>query len=225
MSIVESTVEAALTLLSSMGLAGLYVLAVLELLLAPIPGEVVMALAGLLASRGDVALWQVVTVGTLGNLTGSFIQYLLGWKIARPVLIKLLKRFFIDERDLEKAERFFSQRSGFAAVAGGRLVPGVRSVISLPAGMARMSLPAFTAATLIGSLPWNTIFAYLGFVLGENWHVVRTYSTYLDIAGAAVLAALTVYIALKLAERSRRARANRTQSTPPAPSGTREVGT
>lgn len=221
MSIVESVVEIAVSLLSGMGLVGLYALTVLELLFAPIPGEAVMALAGLLASKGGATLWQVVAIGTLGNLTGAHVQYLLGLKVARPVLVKLGRYIFISERDLEAAEEFFRKRSGFAAVVAGRLVPGVRSVISIPAGMARMSVQAFATATFVGSLPWNAIFAYFGYVLGENWHLVQMYFRYLDVAGGLAIAALSLYAVLKLVERNRRACASRSESTPPVLSGRR----
>ena len=219
-------VELSVALLSSVGLPGIYAVAALELLLPPIPGEVVMALAGFLASRGRAELWQVVAAGTLGNLTGGLIQYLMGLKVARPVLVKLGKYMRFSERDLEKAEDFF-RRKGFGAVVAGRLVPGVRSIISIPAGMARMSVAAFTAATAAGSLPWNAIFAYMGYKLEENWHLVQMYSGYLDAAGALAIAAVVAYALLKIAGKgfNRKGSSNHRERTPPALSGTRAVGT
>lgn len=202
----------------------MYALAVLELLFAPIPGEVVMALAGFLASRGSMGFWHAVIAGTSGNLTGALVQYWLGLKVARPVLLRLGRYLLFSERDLEAAERFFLRR-GFTAVLVGRIVPGVRSVVSIPAGAARMKVPAFAAATLAGSLPWNLIFVYAGFMLGENWPRLLEYSRYLDTVGALALLSASAYVAVKLVQRNRRACASHTSSTPRAPSGTRRGGT
>ena len=200
MSLTETAVELVASLLARAGLPGLFLLAVAELLLAPIPGEAVFALAGFLASRGVIGLAEAVLVGTLGNLAGALVEYWLGLRVARPVLLKLSKYLMVSERDLEAAEEFFRRR-GAPAVFLGRFVPGVRSLMGFPAGMARMNPAVFAAATFAGSLPWNAAFAYAGYVLGERWSEVLRYSTYLDVAGAIALALAGVYLAAKLFKR------------------------
>jgi len=199
-SLTETAVELAASLLARAGLPGLFLLAVAELLLAPIPGEAVLALAGFLASRGVVGLAEAVLVGTLGNLAGALAEYWLGLRVARPALLKLGKYLMVSERDLEAAEEFFRRR-GAPAVFLGRFVPGVRSLMGFPAGMARMNPVVFAAATFAGSLPWNAAFAYAGYVLGERWSEVLRYSSYLDLAGAAALALAAAYLAAKFLKR------------------------
>ena len=220
MGVVEGLVEWAVSALSRMGLAGVCALMALELLIPPIPGEAVMALAGFLAGRGEVELWQAVAAGTFGTVVGALAQYLLGAKVARPALVRLGRYVMFSERDLEAAEELFRRR-GFLAVVLGRLVPGVRSVISIAAGVVRMSASAFLAATLAGSLPWNAAFAYAGYVLGENWYIVRAYSDYIDAAGALIVSAAAAYALLRLAGRARcrRGCSSRTSSAPRGSSG------
>jgi len=202
MSVTEAAVELAASLLARAGLPGLFLLAVAELLVAPIPGEAVFALAGFLSSRRAMGLAEAVLVGTLGNLAGSLIEYWLGLRVARPALLKLGKYLMIGERDLEAAEEFFRRR-GALAVFLGRFVPGVRSLMGFPAGMARMNPAVFAAAIFSGSLPWNAAFALAGYALGERWSEVLRYSSYLDLAGAAALALAAVYLAAKLIKRRR----------------------
>jgi membrane protein DedA with SNARE-associated domain len=202
MSVTEAAVELAASLLARAGLPGLFLLAVAELLVAPIPGGAVFALAGFLSSRGAMGLAEAVLVGTLGNLAGALIVYWLGLRAARPALLKLGKYLMIGERDLEAAEEFFRRR-GALAVFLGSFVPGVRSLMGFPAGMARMNPAVFAAAIFSGSLPWNAAFALAGYALGERWSEVLRYSSYLDLAGAAALALAAVYLAAKLIKRRR----------------------
>lgn len=202
MSLTEAAVELAASLLSRVGLPGLFALAVVELLVAPIPGEAVFALAGFLASRGAMGLADAVLVGTLGNLAGALAQYWLGLRVARPALLKLGRYLMVGERELEAAEEFFKRR-GALAVLLGRFVPGVRSLMGFPAGMARMNLALFAAAVFAGSLPWNAAFVYAGYALGERWSEVLLYSSYLDLAGVAALALAAAYLALGIAKRRR----------------------
>uniref|UniRef100_A0A7J3X7I2 DedA family protein n=1 Tax=Thermofilum pendens TaxID=2269 RepID=A0A7J3X7I2_THEPE len=211
MSLTESAVEASAQLLERLGLPGLFALSAAELLLAPIPGEAVMALAGFLAVRGAFELHEVVLVGSLGNLVGSLVEYLLGLYLARPALLRLGKYLLVSERDLELAEAFFRSKGGFAAVLFGRMVPGVRSVISFPAGIARMNPLSFALATIAGSLPWNASFAYLGYLLGERWQEVLAYSSLIDAAGILALSAAAIYLLARLRASGRSLSGTRTR--------------
>ncbi|MCS7104125.1 MAG: DedA family protein [Thermofilaceae archaeon] len=202
MSFLESLIDLASSILGRLGVLGLFALSVAELLFAPIPGEVVMTLAGFTARRGLMHLIEAVVAGTLGNLTGAVIQYYIGVSAAKPLILKLGRYFMIKEADLERAEEFFRKR-GAVAVFTGRLIPGLRSVISFPAGMARMKAQYFVTATLAGSLPWNALFVYTGFFLGENWRIILAYSELLDAIGLSVILTLTGYLVFKLWRRDR----------------------
>lgn len=202
MSFLESLIDLASSILGRLGVLGLFALSVAELLFAPIPGEVVMALAGFTARRGLMHLMEAVVAGTLGNMTGAVIQYYIGVSAAKPLILKLGRYFMIKEADLERAEEFFRKR-GAVAVFTGRLIPGLRSVISFPAGMARMKAQYFVTATFAGSLPWNALFVYAGFFLGENWRMILAYSELLDVIGLSVILALSGYLAFKLWRRDR----------------------
>lgn len=199
MSITVSLVEYVADLIAALGLAGVLALTALELLIAPIPGEAIMAFAGFLISSGRFGFAEVLLAGATGNLLGSLISYWIGLKLGRPALLRVGKYLGFSERDLKAAEDFF-QRRGSLAVLAGRLVPGLRSVISFPAGIAKMDLQLFIVFTLLGSAVWNALFIYIGFLLGERWSEITAYSEYLDAAGVAVLALLGVYLAWRLFE-------------------------
>ncbi|MCC6040038.1 MAG: DedA family protein [Thermofilum sp.] len=211
MSLAVSIVEASAQLLERLGLLGLFALSAAELLLAPIPGEIVIALAGFLSSRGVYGLHEVILAGSLGNLVGSAAEYLLGLYLARPALLRLGRYLFIEEEDIARAEGFFRGRSGFAAVLVGRMVPGIRSVIGFPAGMARMNPLSFALATVAGSLPWNTFFAYLGYTLGERWQILLSYSSLVDAVGALALLAAAAYVLARLRASGRSRSGTRTR--------------
>jgi len=197
-SLTERVIEASAQLMERLGLPGLFAVSAAELLLAPIPGEAVMALAGFLASRGVFGLHETILVGSLGNLAGSLIEYFLGLHLARPALLRLGKYLLISERDLTLAEEFFRSKSGFAAVFVGRMIPGIRSVIGFPAGIARMNPLSFALATITGSLPWNALFACLGYLLGERWQVVLAYSNLVDAVGVLALLAAAAYLLARI---------------------------
>lgn len=201
MSITLSLVEYIVSLVAALGLAGVLALTVLEILFAPIPGEVIMTFAGFLINTGKFDFTEVLLASTTGNLLGSLISYWIGLKLGRPALLKIGKYLRFSERDLEAAENFF-QRKGSLAVLVGRFVPGLRSVISFPAGVAQMNLQAFITFTLLGSVAWNALFIYIGFLLGERWSEITAYSEYLDVIGVAILVLLGIYFIWRLTRRS-----------------------
>jgi membrane protein DedA with SNARE-associated domain len=175
---------------------GVVVLMALETIIFLIPSEAVMTFAGwLLIKDKDASVALIPLAGVLGGLgstIGAWFFYYVGVLGGRPILERYGRYVFIAPSDMDKAERFFD-RWGTWAVFFGRMVPLVRSFISIPAGMARMDLRLFTIYTFLGSVVWATFLAYLGYKLGENWEDIRAFFGPLDIVVAAVLAVLGLW--------------------------------
>jgi membrane protein DedA with SNARE-associated domain len=169
----------------------------LESALVPIPSEVVMPFAGFLAWNGKLDFFIVVACGTVGNIVGSVALYVLGSGPGLSLVKKYGKYLLIDEADIERAHTLFLKYGGLIVFAG-RMMPAVRTVISLPAGIAKMDIRKFVAFTFVGSVPWNLFLAYLGWLLGENWAIIERYTKILDYVAVSILILLVVgYIAYK----------------------------
>ncbi|MGC9156148.1 MAG: DedA family protein [Ferrimicrobium sp.] len=153
------------------GLLAILVLMTLESALIPVPSELVMTLAGVLAASGKLSLIGAILVGILGNLIGSVILWAIGRTGGRSLVERFGRFIFVKPRDLDRAERWF-QRHGEAAVIISRLLPVVRSVISLPAGVAEMPVGKFSLYTLIGSIPFVALLTLAGYWLGANYTVL-----------------------------------------------------
>ena len=160
--------------ISSWGYAGVFILMALESALMPIPSEIIMPFSGYLAFLGKFSLWQVVWWGTIGNLIGSVAAYFIGVYGGRPLVEKYGKYILISGDDLDLAEKWF-KKYGVASIFFSRLLPVVRTFISLPAGIARMPFLKFCFFTFLGSLPWSLLLAYVGVALGENWQSIEIY--------------------------------------------------
>lgn len=158
------------------GWPGVAVLMAIESACIPLPSELVMPLAGwmLVAEKGLGAGYTVVAgfAGAVGNLVGSVAAYWVGARGGRPVLERYGRYLLITPHDLARADRWFA-RYGSWAVFFSRLLPVVRTFISFPAGVARMPLGRFALLTFLGSLPWSWGLAYGGYLLGQNWEVLR----------------------------------------------------
>lgn len=192
-------------LISSAGYLAIFVLMLAESACIPIPSELVMPLAGALAATGRLEIVAVILLGTLGNLAGSFLAWGVGKVGGRPAVRRLGRFAWLREDDLDRAERWFA-RHGEAAVFFGRLLPVVRTFISLPAGAAEMPAGRFGTYTALGSLPWSAALALAGYELGANWHVVDRWVTRASDV-VAVLAVLGIISGLYGLARRRRARA------------------
>src|SRR5918992_3189805 len=159
----------------------------LETLSPPLPSEVFLPLAGFAAARGDLSLVAAIVWTTIGSVVGALALYGLGAALGRERLRAIVDRMpLVDVGDVDKAEAWFA-RHGPKAVFFGRMVPLVRSMISVPAGVERMNIGLFLALTAAGSLIWNTVFVVAGYQLGENWHIVESYA---GILSRVVLAAV-----------------------------------
>lgn len=172
-----------------MGEVGVGVLAAVETIFPPIPSEIVLPFAGYLAQRGHLSLAGVLVAATLGALVGALALYGFAARVGHERASALLARIpLVDRDDVDRASDWFA-RHGRSAVFVGRLVPGVRSLVSLPAGAQRMPLARFVVYTTAGSLVWNSLLVGGGYALGSQWDQVGQYADWLDriLIGALVL--------------------------------------
>ena len=174
-----------------LGYGGIILLMASESACIPIPSEVIMPLSGYLAWKGSLNLVGVILAGSLGSMLGSLGAYYVGSRLGRPFIAKYGRYLLMREEDLARAERWFA-RYGGAATFLSRMVPLVRTFISLPAGIGRMEIKRFTVYSFVGSIPWCAFLAYLGYTLGDSWRIIfDRYGHYVDYA---VLAGIVVVL-------------------------------
>jgi membrane protein DedA with SNARE-associated domain len=188
--------------ISSLGYVGVFILMTLESACIPIPSEVTMPFSGSLIASGRFDLWILVMVGTIGNLTGSLLAYWLGaWgqeTVVRKVIVKYGKYLLISEHEYDRSERWFRNHGEFV-VFGSRVLPIVRTFISLPAGVAKMNLTKFIVYTTVGSLIWTFVLTNIGVMLGANWPSLEGYFRKFDVVIAVACVALVAwYISRKV---------------------------
>lgn len=188
----ESVANWVMYVISTLGYPGIIVTMAIESALIPLPSEIIMPFSGFLASTGRFDLNLVALMGAVGNVIGSLIAYAIGFygheKLVRRFIRKFGKWILISEKELDETEKLL-HRFKDLVVLGSRVVPGIRTVISLPCGFAKLPLGRFIVLTFIGSLIWSYFLAWIGFVLGQNWHAIGPYFHKLDavIVGAIVL--------------------------------------
>ena len=207
--ILSPLVNAATSVIDAMGLPGVFVLMTAESACIPIPSEAIMLFAGFNVSQGNMTLFGVVVAGVLGNVVGSTLAYAAGY-YGRLELLDRNRFIHINRRHLERADRWF-QRHGSATVFFARMLPIIRTFISLPAGVARMPFGRFLVLTAAGSIPWVLMLAIVGREVGDHWGQWRDHLHYLDYAVIAAAVLLIAYLLLR-----RRRAAARWESTPPA---------
>jgi membrane protein DedA with SNARE-associated domain len=184
--IIDLLVQFVTNTISAVGYAGVFVLMVLESACIPIPSEIIMPFSGFLVSAGKLSLFWVTFAAAAGNLVGAVITYAIGFYGGRPFIAKYGKYFFVREKELHHAEKFFNKWGDFAVFLG-RNLPVIRTFISLPAGVAEMNFTKFAVYSFIGSIPWCFALAYLGQLLGENWMIIRKYGDVLDVVVGIVM--------------------------------------
>ncbi len=169
------------TVIDALGEIGVGLLVALENLVPPIPSEIVLALAGYLASSGRLGLVTALIAATAGSVLGAVALYGFGHALGEERLRRWLDRIpLVDASDLDKADRWF-ERHAKSAVLFGRMAPVVRSLVSVPAGANHMALGQFTLLTTIGSGVWNALFIGAGYLLGSRWQELERYSGWFDI--------------------------------------------
>ncbi len=160
--------------IGDMGYWGIFLLMFLESTFFPFPSEVIMIPAGYLAYKGEMNLYLVVLVGIVGSVAGALFNYYLAMHFGRGFLLKYGKYFFIKEETLDKLEAFF-RKHGELSTFNGRLIPGIRQLISLPAGLARMNLARFSFYSALGAGIWVIVLVALGYLLGSNEELISEY--------------------------------------------------
>ena len=174
--------------IGSLGYFGIFILMFLESTVFPIPSEVVMIPAGYLAYKGEMNIYIVILLGVLGSLGGALFNYYFALKFGRTFLLKYGKYFLVSEETIRKTELFFKDH-GHISTFSGRLIPGLRHYISLPAGLAKMNLFVFCLYTTLGAALWVVILTLLGYFLGGNEALIKEYLRYLIVG---LLVSLTI---------------------------------
>ncbi len=195
MDIIEWGTELILNWISDFGYAGIVFLMALESACMPVPSEIVMPFAGyLVSSEGEMSLLGVTVAGSVGCTLGSIAAYVAGYYAGRPLILRYGKYFLIREKHLVAAEKWF-EKWGDKATFIARLLPVIRTVISLPAGIAKMNFKKFVLYSFVGSVPWTFMLAYIGYWLGEEWESIEGVYKYLQIlVVVGVVALITWYI-------------------------------
>jgi membrane protein DedA with SNARE-associated domain len=192
LEVLQPLVNFIVKFISDIGYPGIFFLSFLESALIPIPSEIVMPFSGFLVSSGKLGFIDAVMAGTLGNLAGSIATYYLGKKLGRTFFTRKGHYFLFSEKHLELTERLFAKH-GNKLTFIGRLLPAVRTYISLPAGIGKTRFSHFAGLTFAGSLVWNFLLVYAGVQLGNNWKNIDKYSIYLDAAAAIAVVVLAIW--------------------------------
>ena len=179
------------------GYLGIFIMMAIESSFIPFPSEIVLIPAGYLASQGEMSVFMIMLSALGGSMIGAFINYFLAFTLGRKILVKYGKYFFIKESALLKMESFF-EKHGHISTFSGRLIPGIRQLISIPAGLARMNLLEFSLFTALGAGIWALVLTLLGYFIGENQELINTYLTQITIGVVALLVVIAgVYYRLK----------------------------
>jgi membrane protein DedA with SNARE-associated domain len=182
----------ALSTISTFGYGGIFFLMMLESMVLPVPSELVMPFAGFLIEKGSFSFPYVILASTLGSITGSLIFYYIGKTGGHALVERYGKYVLINHDDVKKTEAWFSKR-GDLTIFLARLVPVIRHLISLIAGIGKMNVKKFTVYTILGAALWNGILAYLGFILGQHWDEVNRYTDQIDIVIVILIIGFAVY--------------------------------
>ena len=194
---IHELAQALVDLIFDWGYLGIFIMMAIESSFIPFPSEIVLIPAGYLASKGDMSMVMIMISALGGSMIGAFVNYYLALTLGRKILIRYGKYFFIKEEVLEKMELFFTKH-GHISTFTGRLIPGIRQLISIPAGLARMNIVEFSLFTALGAGLWALVLTLLGYFIGENQELINTYLreiTIFVLIGVVIL--LGVYYGIK----------------------------
>lgn len=194
---------ALISFISSLGYAGIMIAMFFESACIPLPSEVILPFAGFLAYQGKITMIGAIVFGTLGGLIGSVFMFYIGLYGGRPLVKKYGKYVLIDEKKFDVAEKWFNNY-GDLTVFFTRIMPVVRTFISLPAGIARMNFGKFIFYTFLGSIPWSILLVYIGYKLGQNWEELGPIFHYMDYLIVVLIAALIIYFIVKNINKSKK---------------------
>jgi membrane protein DedA with SNARE-associated domain len=213
-SLTDPIVEFAVDVVDALGLPGVFVLMLLESACIPVPSEATMLFAGFNVSRGEYSLFAATLVGSLANLVGSWIAYWVGYLGRVDLLEKHGKKLHVKKSHLEWADRWF-ERHGDATVFFTRMMPIIRTFISLPAGVAKMPFWRFSVFTFVGCVPWVLMLTFIGKQAGDSWEDWKDSLHYVDYAVLATIVIGGGYLILR-ARRRRRIEAESSRGDSPA---------
>ncbi len=162
------------------GYVGILLLMMVESSFIPFPSEIVLIPAGYLASKGEMGIMMIMISSLVGSMAGAFVNYYLALLLGRKILCKYGKYFFINESAIEQMDDYFAKH-GHISTFIGRLIPGIRQLISIPAGLARMNLTTFSIYTALGASIWAFILVMLGYMIGENQELIESYLNQITI--------------------------------------------
>ncbi|MBS1111852.1 MAG: associated Golgi protein-related protein [Nitrospirae bacterium] len=189
-----------------MGYPGIFLLMAMESSVIPVPSELVMPPAGYLSHQGQMNVWIAIFWGTAGSLVGAYANYFASHYLGRPLLLKYGKYVWITEEKFAKVEKYFHDHGEISTFIG-RLLPVVRHLISLPAGLAGMNHFKFTLYTLMGAGIWVTILTFIGYFIGANQELIMKYS-HQALIGVVIVSGVIIYFYI----RSHKAKAKRIKS-------------
>lgn len=198
----EFLINYIIAFIESTSYAAIFVLMALESALIPIPSEVTMPFAGFLVQQGKLNLFLVIFTGAFANLAGSLVAYGLGYYLEEHAILALIKKYgkfiLVDTHDYERAVKWLN-KYGSSVAFFSRLLPGVRTFISLPAGLSEMNIWKFSVYTFLGSLIWSAVLTYIGVYFGSNWHALEPYFRRFQILIVAVgIVGVALYINHKI---------------------------
>jgi membrane protein DedA with SNARE-associated domain len=201
-SITDPIVEVAVDVVDALGLPGVFLLMLLESACIPVPSEATMLFAGFNVSRGEYSLAAATAVGSLANLVGSWVAYWVGYIGRVDLLEKHGRKLHVKKSHLEAADRWF-ERHGDATVFFTRMLPIIRTFISLPAGVAKMPFWRFSILTLAGCVPWVLMLTFIGKQAGDRWDEWKDSLHYVDYAVAAAILIGGAYLIVRARRRRR----------------------
>jgi len=181
-----------LNTIGAMGYPGIFILMAMESSVIPVPSELVMPPAGYLAQQGEMNIWVAILMGTVGSLVGAYANYFTAHYLGRPLVLKYGKYVWITEEKFTKVEGFFL-RHGEISTFIGRLLPVIRHLISIPAGIAGMNHLRFSLYTLVGAGLWCTILAWIGYFIGKEQALIMQYS-HQAVVGVVIFSSIIVSI-------------------------------
>lgn len=199
---VESIVTWTIMVLGKMGYFGVFILMALESACIPIPSEAILPFGGCLCSPAYIGngprlnLYLVILFGTIGGTCGSIFAYYLGAYGGRPLVDKYAHKLHLSKEKIQKSDAYFN-KYGEKIVFYSRLLPIIRTFISLPAGLAKMDFKKFAAYTFFGSLLWSIVLGYAGYVMGNNWVAIRKWFHIADYLVAGVIVLFIAYLIIK----------------------------
>jgi len=196
----HAVVDWLLQTIGAMGYPGIFLLMAMESSIIPIPSELVMPPAGYLAQQGKMSMTAAIACGTLGSLVGAYANYFAAHYLGRPLLLKYGRYVFITEEKFAKVEKFFLKHGEISTFIG-RLLPVVRHLISLPAGLAGMNHLKFSLYTLLGAGIWVTVLTFIGYFIGSNQELIMKYSHHALFA-VLILSSVIVLVYVRMQRRN-----------------------